>query len=185
MAGSVNKVIIVGNLGRDPEVRSFQNGGKVVNLNIATSETWRDKASGERKEKTEWHRVAIFNEALGKIAEQYLKKGSTVYLEGQLETRKWQDQSGAERFTTEIVLKQFRGELTLLGGRDGGSGGGGGGGGGSGGGYEDRGGSYEDQGGPGGGGSGGGGSGGGGSGGGGYGRGGGGGKSDMDDEIPF
>ena len=188
MAGSVNKVIIVGNLGRDPEVRSFQNGGKVVNLNIATSETWRDKASGERKEKTEWHRVAIFNEALGKIAEQYLKKGSTVYLEGQLETRKWQDQSGAERFTTEIVLKQFRGELTLLGGRDGGSGGGGGGGGGSGGGYEDRGGSYEDQGGPGGGGSGGGGPGGGsggGSGGGGYGRGGGGGKSDMDDEIPF
>ena len=177
MAGSVNKVIIVGNLGRDPEVRSFQNGGKVVNLNIATSETWRDKASGERKEKTEWHRVAIFNEALGKIAEQYLKKGSTVYLEGQLETRKWQDQSGAERFTTEIVLKQFRGELTLLGGRDGGSGGGGGG-------YEDRGGSYEDQGGPGVGGSGGG-SGGGGTGGGGYGRGGGGGKSDMDDEIPF
>ena len=120
MAGSVNKVIIVGNLGRDPEVRSFPNGGKVVNLNIATSETWRDKASGERKERTEWHRVAIFNEALGKIAEQYLKKGSTVYLEGQLETRKWQDQSGAERYTTEIVLRQFRGELTLLGGRDGG-----------------------------------------------------------------
>ena len=120
MAGSVNKVIIVGNLGRDPEVRSFPSGGKVVNLNIATSETWRDKASGERKERTEWHRVAIFNEALGKIAEQYLKKGSTVYIEGQLETRKWQDQSGAERYTTEIVLRQFRGELTLLGGRDGG-----------------------------------------------------------------
>ncbi len=171
MAGSVNKVIIVGNLGRDPEVRSFPNGGKVVNLNIATSETWRDKASGERKERTEWHRVAIFNEALGKIAEQYLKKGSTVYLEGQLETRKWQDQSGADRFTTEIVLRQFRGELTLLGGREGGSGGGGGGG------YEDRGGNYE--------------------GGGGYdggpssggsarsGGGSGGGRSDMDDEIPF
>ena len=126
MAGSVNKVIIVGNLGRDPEVRSFPAGGKVVNLNIATSENWRDKATGERKERTEWHRVAIFNEALGKIAEQYLKKGSTVYIEGQLETRKWQDQSGADRFTTEVVLRQFRGELTLLGGRDGGSGGGGG-----------------------------------------------------------
>ena len=119
MAGSVNKVIIIGNLGRDPEVRSFQNGGKVVNLRIATSETWRDKASGERKERTEWHSVAIFNEALGKIAEQYLKKGSTVYIEGQLETRKWQDQSGADRYTTEVVLRQFRGELTLLGGRDG------------------------------------------------------------------
>ena len=132
MAGSVNKVIIVGNLGRDPEVRTFPTGGKVVNLNIATSENWRDKATGERKERTEWHRVAIFNEALGKIAEQYLKKGSTVYIEGQLETRKWQDQSGADRFTTEIVLRQFRGELTLLGGRDGGSGGGGSGGGGSG-----------------------------------------------------
>ena len=119
MAGSVNKVIIVGNLGADPEARSFQNGGKVVNLRIATSETWRDKASGERKERTEWHSVAIFNEALGKIAEQYLKKGSTVYIEGQLETRKWQDQSGADRYTTEVVLRQFRGELTLLGGRDG------------------------------------------------------------------
>ena len=95
MAGSVNKVILIGNLGRDPEVRSFQNGGKVVNLRIATSETWRDKQTGERKERTEWHSVAIFNEALGKIAEQYLKKGSTVYIEGQLETRKWQDQSGA------------------------------------------------------------------------------------------
>ena len=130
MAGSVNKVIIVGNLGRDPEVRTFQNGGKVVNLRIATSETWRDKASGERKEKTEWHSVAIFNENLGKIAEQYLKKGSTVYIEGQLETRKWQDQSGADKYTTEIVLKQFRGELTLLGSRDGGGGGGGCGGGG-------------------------------------------------------
>ncbi|EEW25745.1 single-stranded DNA-binding protein [Rhodobacter ferrooxidans] len=125
MAGSVNKVIIIGNLGRDPEVRSFQNGGKVVNLNIATSETWRDKASGERKERTEWHRVSILNEPLAKIAEQYLKKGSTVYIEGQLETRKWQDQSGAERYTTEIVLRPYRGELTLLGGRaEGGAGGG-------------------------------------------------------------
>lgn len=127
MAGSVNKVIIVGNLGRDPEVRSFPNGGKVVNLRIATSETWRDKATGERKERTEWHSVAIFNENIGKIAEQYLRKGSTVYIEGQLETRKWQDQSGADRYTTEIVLRPFRGEMTLLGGRDGGGAGGGGG----------------------------------------------------------
>jgi len=122
MAG-VNKVIIVGNLGRDPEVKTFPNGGKVVNLRLATSETWRDKQSGERKERTEWHSVAIFNEALGGIAEKYLKKGSTVYIEGQLETRKWQDQSGADKYTTEIVLRQFRGELTLLGGggsRDGG-----------------------------------------------------------------
>ncbi|OHC58684.1 MAG: single-stranded DNA-binding protein [Rhodobacterales bacterium RIFCSPHIGHO2_02_FULL_62_130] len=179
MAG-VNKVIIVGNLGRDPEVRSFQNGGRVVNLNIATSETWRDKASGERKERTEWHRVAIMNEALGKIAEQYLRKGSTVYIEGQLETRKWQDQSGAERYTTEIVLRPFRGELTLLGGRDGGGAGGGAGGGG----YDDRGG-YEDQGSGYGGGSSGGGAARGGSGGGFGGGAGGGGRSDMDDEIPF
>ncbi len=176
MAGSVNKVIIVGNLGRDPEVRNFPAGGKVVNLNIATSETWRDKASGERKERTEWHRVAIFNEALGKIAEQYLKKGSTVYIEGQLETRKWQDQSGAERFTTEIVLRQFRGELTLLGGRDGASGGVSGGGG-----YEDRGGGEYQAGGSSGGGSTGGGSSGGSRGGGGTGSS----RSDMDDEIPF
>ena len=129
MAGSVNKVIIVGNLGRDPEVRTFQNGGKVVNLNIATSESWRDKASGERKERTEWHRVSILNENLAKIAEQYLKKGSKVYIEGQLETRKWQDQAGVEKFTTEVVLRPFRGELTLLDGREGGSSGGGGGGG--------------------------------------------------------
>jgi single-strand DNA-binding protein len=127
MAGSVNKVIIVGNLGRDPEVRTFQNGGKVVNLNIATSETWRDKASGERKERTEWHRVSILNENLAKVAEQYLKKGSKVYIEGQLETRKWQDQAGVEKFTTEVVLRPFRGELTLLDGREGGSGGSGGG----------------------------------------------------------
>jgi single-strand DNA-binding protein len=173
MAGSVNKVIIVGNLGRDPEVRSFPTGGKVVNLNIATSESWRDKASGERKERTEWHRVAIFNEALGKIAEQYLKKGSTVYIEGQLETRKWQDQSGAERYTTEIVLRQFRGELTLLGGRDGGGSGGGGGD------FGDRGGDEYQGGGSSGGSSSGGGS------RGGSGSGGGSSRPDMDDEIPF
>jgi single-strand DNA-binding protein len=117
MAGSVNKVILVGNLGADPEVRSFQNGGKVVNLRIATSEAWRDKQSGERRENTQWHSVAIFNENLGRIAEQYLKKGSKVYVEGQLETRKWQDQSGQDRYTTEVVLRQFRGELTLLDGR--------------------------------------------------------------------
>lgn len=181
MAGSVNKVIIVGNLGRDPEVRSFQNGGKVVNLNIATSETWRDKASGERKERTEWHRVSILNEPLAKIAEQYLKKGSKVYIEGQLETRKWTDQSGAEKYTTEVVLRPYRGEMTLLDGREGGGASGGSSGGG---GYEDRGG-YDDA-------------------GAGYGRaavgggsmggsgmsgggmgGGGGGRADMDDEIPF
>ena len=196
MAGSVNKVIIVGNLGRDPEERSFQNGGKVVNLRIATSETWRDRNSGERKERTEWHSVAIFNENLCKIAMQYLRKGSTVYIEGALETRKWQDQSGQDRYTTEVVLRQFRGELTLLGGRGDGGGGpsydeqGGGdyeGGSGSGGGNSGGG----SRGGYGGGNSGGGGRSGGGYGGGnsgGFGggnSGGGGGRSDMDDEIPF
>jgi single-strand DNA-binding protein len=123
MAGSVNKVIIVGNLGRDPEVRNFANGGKVVNLRIATSESWKDKQTGERKERTEWHSVAIMNEGLAKIAEQYLRKGSTVYIEGQLETRKWQDQSGADRYSTEVVLRPYRGELTLLGGRSDGDGG--------------------------------------------------------------
>ena len=117
MSGSVNKVIIIGNLGRDPEVRTFANGGKVVNLRVATSETWKDKQSGERKERTEWHSVAITNEGLAKIAEQYLRKGSTVYIEGQLETRKWTDQAGVEKYTTEIVLRPFRGELTLLGGK--------------------------------------------------------------------
>jgi single-strand DNA-binding protein len=172
MAGSVNKVILLGNLGRDPEVRSFQNGGKVVNLRIATSETWRDKATGERKERTEWHSVAIFNENIAKIAEQYLRKGSKVYVEGQLETRKWQDQSGADRYSTEVVLRPYSGSLTLLDGREGGGGGGGDE---RGGGYpEDRG--YGDERGSGGGGSaprsGGGG-------------GGGGGRSDLDDEIPF
>lgn len=114
MAGSVNKVILVGNLGRDPEVRRLGSGEPVVNLRIATSETWRDKQSGERKEKTEWHSVVIFNENLAKVAEQYLKKGSKVYIEGQLQTRKWQDQSGVEKYTTEIVLQRFRGELTIL-----------------------------------------------------------------------
>ncbi len=126
MAGSVNKVILVGNLGRDPEVRSFANGGKVCNLRIATSETWRDKATGERKERTEWHSVAIFSEPLAKIAEQYLRKGSKVYIEGQLETRKWQDQSGQDRYSTEVVLRPFTGNLTLLDSRDGGGSGGGG-----------------------------------------------------------
>ena len=120
MSGSVNKVIIVGNLGRDPESRNFPNGGKVVNLRIATGETWRDKATGEKKERTEWHSVAIFNEPLAKIAEQYLRKGSTVYIEGQLETRKWQDQAGADKYSTEIVLRPFNGTLTLLGGKPGG-----------------------------------------------------------------
>ena len=127
MAGSVNKVIIVGNLGRDPEIRTFQNGGKVANLRIATSERWRDKASGENRERTEWHTVAIFSEPLIRVAEQYLRKGSKVYIEGQLETRKWQDQSGQDRYSTEVVLRPYRSELHMLDGRDGGSGGGGGG----------------------------------------------------------
>ena len=123
MAGSVNKVILVGNLGRDPEVRTFQNGGKVCNLRVATSENWKDRNTGERRERTEWHSVAIFSEPLARIAEQYLKKGSKVYLEGQLETRKWQDQSGQDRYSTEVVLRPYRGELTLLDSR-GGEGGG-------------------------------------------------------------
>ncbi|KFE35289.1 single-stranded DNA-binding protein [Thioclava atlantica] len=171
MAGSVNKVILVGNLGRDPEVRTFSNGGRVCNLRIATSENWRDRTTGERKERTEWHSVAIFSEPLAKIAEQYLRKGSKVYIEGQLETRKWQDQSGQDRYSTEIVLRPYRGELTLLDGRDGGGSGGGGGsyGGpssGGPGGY-DEGGGY------------------GGPSSGGPGGGGGGGRPDFDDEIPF
>ena len=114
MAGSVNKVILVGNLGADPETRNFPNGGKVVNLRLATSENWKDKNTGERRERTEWHSVAIFSEPLARIAEQYLRKGSKVYIEGKLETRKWQDQSGQDRYTTEIVLRPFGGELTLL-----------------------------------------------------------------------
>lgn len=178
MAGSVNKVILIGNLGRDPEVRSFQNGGKVCNLRIATSETWKDRNTGERKEKTEWHSVAIFQEGLVRIAEQYLKKGSKVYIEGQLQTRKWQDQSGADRYSTEVVLQGFGGTLTMLDGPGGGSGGGGGGGGyGGGGGGNDYGSGYDSgpssQGG------------GGNDYGGGNGGGGGGGSRDLDDEIPF
>ena len=126
MAGSVNKVILVGNLGKDPEVRRMTSGEPVVNLSVATSETWRDKASGEKKEKTEWHRVVIFNENLAKVAEQYLRKGAKVYLEGALQTRKWTDKDGAEKYSTEVVLQNFRGELTMLDGRNGGEGGGGG-----------------------------------------------------------
>lgn len=189
MSGSVNKVILVGNLGADPEVRRMQDGRPVVNLRVATSETWRDRSSGERKERTEWHRVVIFNEGLAKVAENYLRKGSKVYIEGQLQTRKWQDQSGQERYSTEVVLQGFNSTLTMLDGRGEGGGGGGrfveGGGGGyeggsGGGGYGGgSGGGY-------GGGSGGGGGYGGGSGGGSGGSGGGfGGGSDMDDEIPF
>src|SRR6056297_631484 len=163
MAGSVNKVILIGNLGRDPEVRTFQNGGKVCNLRIATSETWKDRNTGERKERTEWHSVAIFQEGLVRIAEQYLRKGSKVYIEGKLQTRKWQDQSGQDRYSTEVVLQGFDGTLTMLDGRDGGGSGGGYGGGGGEMGYED------------------------------YGQGGGGGnapspaqnRGDIDDEIPF
>ncbi|MFU8881785.1 MAG: single-stranded DNA-binding protein [Rhodobacterales bacterium] len=175
MAGSVNKVILIGNLGRDPEVRTFQNGGKVCNLRIATSEQWKDKQSGERKERTEWHTVAVFQEGLVRICEQYLKKGSKVYIEGKLQTRKWQDQSGADRYSTEVVLQGYDGTLTMLDGPSGGSGGGGGGstygggGGGDYGGYE--GGGYDS-----------------GPSQGGGGSGGGGGRApsrDIDDEIPF
>src|ERR1700735_4620748 len=114
MAGSVNKVILVGNLGKDPEIRRTQDGRPIANLSIATSETWRDKGTGERKERTEWHRVVIFNENLAKVAEQYLRKGSKVFLEGQLQTRKWTDKDGAERYSTEVVLQRFRGELVML-----------------------------------------------------------------------
>lgn len=122
MAGSVNKVILVGNLGRDPEIRRLGSGDPVCNLRIATSESWKDKASGERKEKTEWHSVVIYNDNLSRVAEQYLRKGSKVYVEGQLQTRKWTDQSGVEKYTTEVVLQRFRGELTILDGRGGGGG---------------------------------------------------------------
>ena len=168
MAGSVNKVILVGNLGADPEVRNLPSGGKVVNLSVATSESWKDRNTGERREKTEWHRVVIFSEGLTRIAEQYLRKGSKVYLEGQLQTRKWQDQSGQDKYSTEIVLQNFNSNMTLLDGRGDNEGGGGGGGGFSG----PR--SYEDR-------------------GGGRGEGGGGGRrpsapafeSGGDDDIPF
>lgn len=114
MAGSVNKVMLIGNLGRDPEIKTMQNGGKVCNLSVATSESWNDKASGERKEKTEWHRVVVFNENIIRVCENYLKKGAKVFVEGQLETRKWTDQSGAEKYSTEVVLRPYRGELTML-----------------------------------------------------------------------
>ena len=126
MAGSVNKVILVGNLGKDPEARTFANGGKVVSFSLATSENWKDRASGERKEKTEWHNVSIFSEGLAGVAERFLKKGSKVYIEGQLETRKWQDQSGNDRYTTDVVLRNFNSSLVLLDSREGGGGGGGG-----------------------------------------------------------
>ena len=129
MAGSVNKVILVGNLGKDPESRSFQNGGKVVSFSVATSESWKDKNSGERKDKTEWHNVSIFSEGLARVAEQYLKKGSKVYLEGQLETRKWQDKDGNDRFTTDVVLRNFNSSMVLLDSREGSGGSRGGGGG--------------------------------------------------------
>lgn len=124
MAGSVNKVTLIGNLGRDPEVRSTQDGMKIVNLSLATSENWKDRNSGERRERTEWHRVVIFNENLARVAEQYLRKGSKIYVEGQLQTRKWTDQNGQDRYTTEVVLQRYRGELTMLDGRGEGSGGG-------------------------------------------------------------
>jgi single-strand DNA-binding protein len=180
MAGSLNKVMLIGNLGADPEIRSFQNGGKVANLRIATSETWKDKATGERKEKTEWHTVAIFSEGLVSVVERYLKKGSKVFVEGKLQTRKWQDQQGQDRYSTEIVIQGLGGTLTMLDGAagGGGSGGMGGGGGGSGGGARSGGG----YGGGGSGGSGGWDQGGGSSQGGGAG---GGGYDDLDDDIPF
>ena len=177
MAGSVNKVILVGNLGQDPEIRTFQNGGKIANLRIATSEQWKDRNSGERRERTEWHTVVIHSEPLIRVAEQYLKKGSKVYIEGQLETRKWQDQSGADRYSTEVALRPYRSELHMLDGRGGAGGGGqgaygGGSGGGRSGGYDDG---YSDYDrGPGAGGQG------GASGGGAGGR-----SSEFDDEIPF
>ena len=159
MAGSVNKVILVGNLGRDPEVRHTNDGNKIVNFSIATSETWKDRQTGERRERTEWHRIVIFNENLGNVAEQYLRKGSKVYIEGQLQTRKWTDQSGQEKYTTEVVLQRFRGELQMLDSRNSGGDGGGFGGG-----------SQDNF---------------GGSSSGGSAGGMGGGASDLDDEIPF
>ncbi|MEC8179948.1 MAG: single-stranded DNA-binding protein [Pseudomonadota bacterium] len=181
MAGSLNKVMLIGNLGADPEIRSFQNGGKVANLRIATSETWKDRNTGERQERTEWHTVAIFSEGLVNVVERFLKKGSKVYIEGKLQTRKWQDQNGQDRYSTEVVLRGFDGTLTMLDGAQGGGGGGGGGGfggglrgGGAGGGY--------------GGGSGGGDQGGGwnqGGGGSGGGSGGGANYDDLEDDIPF
>ena len=181
MAGSVNKVILIGNLGRDPESRSFQNGGKVVNLRIATSDSWKDRNTGERKEKTEWHSVAIFNEGLANVAEKYLRKGSKVYIEGALQTRKWQDAQGQDKYSTEIVLQGFNSVLTMLDGAPGGGGGGGG--------PRDDFGGNDDFGGGGGGFGGGRSSGGGGGGGasrgGGFNQGGGGFADDLDDDVPF
>ena len=168
MAGSVNKVILIGNLGRDPEVRTFNNGGKVCNLRIATSETCKDRNTGARREKTEWHSVAIFQEGLVRIAEQYLRKGSKVYIEGKLQTRKWQDQSGQDKYSTEVVLQGYDGVLTMLDGRGEGGGSGGGGFGGDSGGYGGGNGGY-----------------GGNDGGFGGAQSGGGGRSDLDDDIPF
>ncbi|MEG3144474.1 single-stranded DNA-binding protein [Sphingomonas sp. RT2P30] len=185
MAGSVNKVILVGNLGRDPESRAFQNGGKVVNLRIATSESWKDRNTGERKEKTEWHSVAIFNEGLANVAEKYLRKGSKVYIEGALQTRKWQDAQGQDKYSTEIVLQGFNSVLTMLDGAPGGGGSGGG----NAGPRDDFGGNDDFGGGGGGGGFGGGRSGGaaggGASRGGGFNQGGGGFADDLDDDVPF
>lgn len=173
MAGSLNKVMLIGNLGADPEIRSFQNGGKVANLRVATTETWKDRNTGERQERTEWHSVAIFSEGLVNVVERYLKKGSKVYIEGKLQTRKWQDQSGNDRYSTEVVLRGFDGTLTMLDGAGGGGGGGQGGGGwnqGGGGSGGGGGGNWRD----------------GGSGGGsGGGQGGGSNYDDLDDDIPF
>ncbi len=163
MAGSVNKVILIGNLGRDPEIRTTQDGTRIANLSLATSESWRDRNSGERRERTEWHRVVIFNEKLSEVAEKYLRKGSKVYIEGQLQTRKWTDQAGVDKYSTEVVLQRFRGELTMLDGRSDGGGGDGDYGGGGGGGF----------------------SGGGSGGGGGPAAGPSGGGADLDDDIPF
>ena len=176
MAGSLNKVMLIGNLGADPEIRSFQNGGKVANLRIATSEQWKDRNTGERQERTEWHTVAIFSEGLVNVVERFLKKGSKVYIEGKLQTRKWQDQNGQDRYSTEVVLRGFDGTLTMLDGAQGGGGGGGGGYGG-GGGQRNGGGGY--------GGSSGGGFGGGDQGGSGGGSGGGANYDDLEDDIPF
>ena len=175
MAGSLNKVMLIGNLGADPEVRSFQNGGKVCNLRVATTETWKDRNSGEKQERTEWHTVAIFNEGLAGVAERFLRKGSKVYLEGQLQTRKWQDQNGNDRYSTEVVLRGPNAVMTMLDGAQGGGGGGGGG--------QRSGGNWNQGSGA----SGGGASSGGGSGGGGWNQGGGGGSNydDLDDDIPF
>lgn len=171
MAGSVNKVILVGNLGADPEVKSFQNGGRLCNLRVATSESWKDKSSGEQRERTEWHQVVLRSDGLVGVAERFLRKGSKVYLEGQLQTRKWQDQQGNDRYSTEVSIGGFDGKLVMLDGAKGGSGGGSGGGASSGGGWNQGGGGSQDSGGS--------------SGGGGWNQGGGGLDNDLDDDVPF